>query len=200
MGPEGPDWAMPPQFAAGISQGFRNYLKPLRMIDKYHFDSNRTRMPEIYFEVRLGGQDPSTHKFPDDNANFWVAHRQSLLASNLGNDMPAQPMAGEAVAPPGGNVPLVPIWGGEGKIKTIQMTPQHLIPRNQEVSRPSDLAQALARSYERYFISSPGAESAEVVRYNRTPIPPNVLNMGKPPPEMLETFAASFGKEEKKQP
>jgi hypothetical protein len=198
------EMAIPPRFAQGLGEVLGpNYLKPIKMLQNYHFVSNQTKLPEVYFEVKLADEtnrDAATPKFPDEHANFWVRHRHSLLARGLGGDMPFQPMEGEAVGAPGQSVPDAIVWSWDGKIKTIESVPQHLVPRNRDVLRPSELARVLARSYARYLCSSTGTASAEVVRYSRYPIPHNVLFMGKPPPDMLEPVIASFGKEQKKKP
>jgi hypothetical protein len=198
------EMAMPPRFALGLGEVLApNYLKPIKMVQNYHFLSNQTKLPEVYFEAKLSNetnQEIATQKLPDEHANFWVRHRYSLLARGLGGDMPFQPMEGEAVGAPGQSVPDATVWSWEGKIKTIESLPQHLVPRNRDVLRPSELARVLAKSYARYLSSSTGAVSVEVIRYSRYPIPHNVLFMGKPPPDMLEPVVASFGKEQAKKP
>src|SRR5437773_746728 len=84
--------AEPPEFTKGISSTLlSSYLEPLHLTHNYHFDSNRPESSYVFFEVRLHDADGKlvkSLKFPDAEANFWVQHRQSLLAQALGNDQP----------------------------------------------------------------------------------------------------------------
>lgn len=81
-----------PKFATIISaKTGEYYLHPLGMSHTYHFESNKVAEPAVKFEVILkdkNGQALQTLKFPEDDVNFWVHHRQQLLATGLGNDIP----------------------------------------------------------------------------------------------------------------
>lgn len=110
----GSDMAVGPQFAAAVNQvSADNYLKPLGMTHNYHFSSNRMDIPWVYFEVKLwddAGREINTVRFPEEDANFWVRHRQRLLARNLGDDQPIQPSGPERVASPDQEVRKVHYW------------------------------------------------------------------------------------------
>src|SRR5262245_53919285 len=59
------------------------YLRLLHLDHDFHFQSNHVDNSAVYFEARLRdktGQEIGTLKFPQDKANFWVRHRQALLA------------------------------------------------------------------------------------------------------------------------
>src|SRR5215471_1430396 len=100
----GPMQVPGPPFAVDVNQvTSRYYLRPLHMDNDYHFIANVPSLPSVYFEVRLKdktGAVQNTLKFPDDNANAWVRHRQKVLAQWLGFDVPVQPLQGEQVLPP----------------------------------------------------------------------------------------------------
>ena len=79
-------------------------------------------MPNAFFEVHLKdeqGQVLTTLKFPDDNANFWVRHRQNLLARALADDQQVEASGGERVAAPGHKAPSLFIWelGGPRRLR-----------------------------------------------------------------------------------
>jgi hypothetical protein len=197
--PEGMSPFPPPQFAQGLLSIFgglgEGYLRVVRMTNSYNFSTNRPGASEAIIEAQLKIKDTGelkTVKLPDPNANFWVRHRQSLLAAGLRDDMPVPPPQGEAVAAPGGQVRMIPIWSGEGGMLKIVPTPEHLIPRGPQVMRPGDWARLLARSYGRYLCRSQSAISTDIVRRWRNPIPPPPLLMGQDIPP-LEEFAADFG-------
>src|SRR5205823_3602777 len=100
---EGSGMATPPQFAFSIDKITRPYLQLVKMTHNYHFATNRPGLPGASFEVRLkdeSGQELAMVRFPDAGANFWVHHRQSLLAQGLADDQPVQPPTGEVIAAP----------------------------------------------------------------------------------------------------
>jgi hypothetical protein len=192
----------PPQFAQGLMSMFgelgRHYLNVLRMSNTYDFPTNRLGAPVAIVEARLRSKDTGemkTVRLPDPNANFWVRHRQSILAGGLRDDTSVQPPQGEGVAAPGGQVRVIPIWApGEEGLWKIVPTPEHLIPRDRPVERPGDWSRLLARSYGRYLCRSESAASADIIRRWRFAIPPNVLFMGQDiPPQAVEEFANDFG-------
>src|SRR5262245_32114801 len=92
----GRSMSLEPQFAGAINGlTTRYYLQPLGMTHNYHFVANHTAAPDVYFEVRLSdksGRTLKTVRFPERDANFWVRHRQHLLAQRLADDQPYQPI------------------------------------------------------------------------------------------------------------
>lgn len=198
--PDGSNMAPPPQFAAQLHEAATPYLKLVRMTDNYHFATNRPGMAGVYFEVRLKdetGKLLATQTFPDENANFWVRHRQTLLAQWLSLDEPVQPPQGEVIAAPGQQVQTVELWDtgpppGSRNWK-IKKVPQHLVPRDQPLFKPTEWALVLARSYARYLCRTSGAASAELIRHTRQSIPPSVMSMPQAPAEMFDERTADFG-------
>jgi hypothetical protein len=202
-GPDGgANLSPPPQFAQGLMSIFGGlggrYLNSLRMTSSYHFLTNRPGLPDVYIEARLKEKDngqSKTMKLPDPNSNFWVQHRQSILAAGLRDDVPVQPPQGEGVAAPGRQVRTVLIWEpGEGGVLKIVPTQEHLIPRDRPVWRPGDWPRLLARSYGRYLCRSQNAASADIIRHWRNAIPPSISSMGPEiPQQALEEYTADFG-------
>lgn len=196
--PYGRDYAPPPQFTMALDEFFRaNYLRPLKMTHNYHFQTNQAEAPAGWFEVRLKdetGAPLKTVRIPEENANPWVRHRQALLAFNLLQDEPLPPQAGERLPAPGQTVRMMPIWDvGMDGVRRISPVPEHLVPRDRPVFRPSELSLTLAKSYARYLCRLHGAASAELVRHRREPIPPMVLFQLDLPPGANEELVASFG-------
>jgi hypothetical protein len=205
----------PPYFAHAAAGLATVHGKCLRVAHSYHLASDGpSALPGIEFEVRLRnaqGEVTRTLRLPDPAANPWVRHREALLASLLGPDLPAEPPGGEVLAPPGGQVPTETIWAMPGEdlsgtgappplaapdakpVLALRSVPKHLVPRNRPVWKPSAFAEVLARSYARYCCQAYGAASAEVVRHSRNPVPPVVLFGGQLPPQAFEEIVASFG-------
>jgi hypothetical protein len=173
-----------PRFAEVVSRfTTRNYLRPLHMSNDYHFVSNVTGMPSIFFEVNLKDQTGKvfkTLKFPDEKANPLVRHRQRLLAEGLGNDLPVQQPPGEQVLPPGKSYPTVQVWlntAGDPAMRLQEVSILKL-PRDRQVARPADWAVLLAHAYCRYLCREHGAASAEIVRHSRNALMPDILFVG----------------------
>jgi hypothetical protein len=187
----------PPQFAQGLNSAFGSqYLNSLHMANNYHFVTNRPTLPEPRLEIQVKsnqGGESKTIRLPDPDANFWVRHRQSILAAGLGNDIPVPPPQGEQLAAPGKQVRMVSIWEQSERGLKIRPTPEHLVPRDRPVIRPSELALLLARAYGRYVCRTQNASSAVVFRHWRDPIPPGVLSMPDLPQQLTEEFIADFG-------
>jgi hypothetical protein len=195
----GPSMATPPAFAQALSDvTTRYYLMPLKMTHNYHFAANRTGNVAAYVEVRLKDADGKlldTVKFPDDQANPWVRHRQSLLAQGLTDDLPVQPPQGEYIPPPGQEVPKVLLWdGGSTPGSTLHLEEKSilLIPRDRPVARPSPWMLVLARSYGRYLRRTHGAASAEMVRVSRESTMP-MLMFEERLPANFDTLVSDFG-------
>jgi hypothetical protein len=178
---EGPTMFTPPQFAFSLNNvATPGYLEWLKLTHSYHFPSNRPRVTEAFLEFRLKnakGEEIATVTLPDPKANAWVRFRQGLLAKALCDDQPYVASTSETIAAPNQQALTVPIWDGDQKKLTLKRMPEHLLPRNQAVYRPSDWNMVLARSFERYLCRSQGAKSAEIIRHSREPIPPMVLFM-----------------------
>ena len=196
--------AEPPEFTKGISSTLlSSYLEPLHLTHNYHFDSNRPETSFVYFEVKLRDADGKllkSLKFPDADANYWVRHRQSLLAQSLGNDQPYQPP--QSVRIPS---PTVRVWYSEqprqeSKLEEkLERDLQELRSKqNIEVFfQPSDYSLLLAKSYARYLCRTYGAAKAEIIRHSREAIlPAIVLPMITEQPlfeRTFNSFVANFG-------
>jgi hypothetical protein len=211
---QGPQQADAPAFAHAASGLATAHAEYLRVAHSYHFVSNRPDIPSVEFDVRLRndkGEVTETLHFPDAQANPWVRHRQGLLASALAFDFPVE-RPGSDVIFPAGQAPTVDIWALKGEdlspqpglpppppamdakvLRELRTVPQHRVPRNREVMRPSELSLILARSYARYLCRTHGAASAEIVRHVRDPIPPAPLYGQEAPPMAFDEFVASFG-------
>jgi hypothetical protein len=197
---EGADFARPPQFAQGISAALTpTYLKAIKMDQDYHFVTNNPRLPDVRIETRVREQTDQAVKvvvWPDEKANFWVRHRQSLLAQALGGDMPYN-LEGERAPPEGKDAPRVTIWKQEkdGSMKLDEEREHEIrdLMRSGPVIRPSDLSRILARSYSRFLSRLFPEASAEVIRRSRNSVSPTAFSMGGPPPQAFEDMVANFG-------
>jgi hypothetical protein len=195
--PLGSDRADPPAFATQISDfTTQYYLQPLQLAANYHFESNRTDYDTVYFEALLrdsNGKVFQTIRFPQSMANFWVSNRQVLLAQNLGADDPVEPPRSEIIPAPGQRMPTVFIWSDlEDGVRKLQEVPQHRIPRDRPVFRPTESAMGLARSYARHLCREYGAASVELIRHSRTRLFP-IYMLNDPPPGAFDELICSFG-------
>ncbi len=196
--PFGMSMALAPQFAqSAYNVATPAYLRWIKMTHNYHFPSNRPGAPGVYFEVRLkdeSGKVLETLKFPDTQANAFVRHREVLLARQLADDSPMPPRQGELVPSPGAKARKIAIWqmAGPGKLQ-LNAVPEHAVPRDQPVFRPSDWSMLLARSYVRYLCRSHGAAKAELIRHSKDPVPPIVLYLGDVPPGASEELVSNYG-------
>jgi hypothetical protein len=199
--PFGSSLAEGPAFAEGIGRVAARYLGPLKLAHNFHFTGNRPAAPGVYFEVRLrdaAGKHLRTVRVPEEGANFWVRHRQVLLAQALVDDQPVQPRAGELVAAPNKAVESVPIWDLDGERKLrLRPVAEHLIPRDRPVARPSGWSVVLARSYVRYLCRQNGAAGGELVRHTREAVLPAVMFDDDTPAGAFEELVANFGEEPK---
>ena len=195
----GTSTATGPQFARAVSDVTTPYyLGPLKLTHNYHFAGNRPAAPSVYVEARLKdaeGRTLRTLRLPDEGANLWVRHRQALLAQWLTDDQPVQPKLGEAIPAPNQAAPTVSIWdgAGPGRPLALRAVPEHLVPRDRPVFRPSDWSLLLARSYARHLCREHGAASAELVRHTREAILPAVLFLPEPPADALDELISNFG-------
>lgn len=173
-------FATPPQFAHTLYELWpADYLRLVGLASSYHFDSNRPAVPVAWFEARLLDRDDRqvvSFTMPNEQENWYVRHRQSLLARALADDRPLPPLQGERIAPPNRWVAKIPIWEVDGTAGLkLSRVPEHLIPRDRPVFRPSDRSLVLAHAYARHLCRTHGAASVELIRYTEPPIPPAVL-------------------------
>src|SRR5262245_9651803 len=199
--------AEPPEFSKSVRNTLLSaYLEPLHLTHNYHFDTNRPETPFVYFEVKLRDADGKllkSLKFPDADANFWVRHRQNLLAQSLGNDQPYQPPQSVRLG-----APKVRVWYSEQPRQESRLEEkeerdlQEMRARqNIEVFfQPSDYSLLLAKSYARYLCRTYGAAKAEIVRHSREAILP-VIVLPAATEALFErtstfnTFVANFGEQ-----
>ena len=191
----------PPQFARVINEPTaKHYLRPLHMANNYHFASNRNDFSVVKLEILLRDRDGSlirTIRVPDQEANFWVRQRQTLLAQGLGDDQPVQPPPGESIPAPGQKVKTVIIWDSADNDRTLRLkeVPEHLIPRDRPVYSPTEWSQVLARAYSRYLCRQYGAATAEVIRHSREPILPVFMFSPEARQGAFEELVCSFGEQ-----
>jgi hypothetical protein len=194
--------ATAPQFARAINEiAGPYYLKWLKMADNYHFPSNRPLVPGVFVEIRLkdaSGMTKTTVTLPSARANGWVRYRQQLFLQGLlqetSIDQPIQPPAGEAVAAPGRQLQMIPIWNPpEGGVVTMRNVPEHLIPRDRPVWGPTELSLVLARSLSRHLCRIHDATSAEFLRHSRLAYHPAFWLMDEPPTGASDELIANYG-------
>jgi len=187
-----------PMFAAKVNNALAPwYLQPLRMTHNYHFMSNRCTMPEVFFEARIKDDKGNviTRRFPDPDANWWIRHRQGLLAMGLGDDIPVQTPRSEVIPAPGQKMPTLMIWTpvqGENHLR-LQPVEQHLVPKDRPVFRPSPWTLLLAHTYARYLGREYGAASVELIRHSKDQVLPAVMFLPEPPPDTYNELVCSFG-------
>lgn len=197
--PFGSSLALAPEFAGRTNNVARHYLNPLHLTHNYHFASNQPALPSIYFEARLKdaqGNVVKTLKFPEEGENFWVRHRESLLAQGLGNDQPFQRPPGTELLPaPGQKMPTITIWEVTPGSPTLQLQEQpiHLVTRDRPVYRPTEWSLVLARSYMRYLCREHHAAAVELLRHSRNPIMPETLLLNEPPPGTFNELVCTYG-------
>jgi hypothetical protein len=189
-----------PLFAQSITNSFTYpyYLRPLRLTHNYHFQTNRVDTPAIYFEVKLrdaSGEVFKTLKFPDEKANFWVRHRQGILAQGLGGDQPVQPRGPTMIAAPAKQGRKIEFWDmTEGGVLKLKEVAEHELPPDRTMFRPAEASKVLAKAYMRHLCRDTGAAAVELIRYSREAIMPVVLLMPQPPTqESLSILKSHFG-------
>ena len=192
--PMGPSMALGPQFVKPFNDAtLPGYLQPLRMTHNYHFETNQLAQPGVFFEVHLkdkNGQRFKTVKFPDEKSNYWVRHRQQLMAQGLAQDQLVPPPQGEVVSAPNKRVELA-IWEpGENEMR-LKKVAHHLVPRDRPVMTASEWSLVLAKAYARYQCRVHNAASAEVVRHTREAWQPGYLFIPTIPPN--DELVCNFG-------
>jgi hypothetical protein len=186
MPPEGAAPMPPPEFAAVVNSWTGvYYLQALRLTHNYHFATNNTNSTGITLEARLTDRDGHqvTVPLPDDGANFWVRHRESLLAGSLGNDVPYIPQGAPKVVKIGEKAPSVLVWDRpEGETKeTLKEVEEHQLSRVRPTMRPNPVALLLANAYARYLCRQYGAANVQLVRYYQERIPPVFMDPQQQP-------------------
>jgi hypothetical protein len=194
--PDGPMPMGPPVFAFTVDNWTGPYyLSAIKLAHDYHFMTNRTGGREIYLEARLTDRDGKqvTIKLPEDGANFWVRHRQSLLAAAFGEDMPYIPQGAPKVVKIGEKAPSALVWvrpDGETK-ETLDDVKEQDLSRVRPTMRPNSLTLLLANAYARYLCRQYGATSVQLVRYYQERIPPDVMNPQMQPMQEFFTKQSS---------
>src|SRR5262245_14508170 len=200
----GPDTAVGPLFTERPNEVLdRYYLEPIKMPSDYHFATNRPEVTAVFFEVHLRNKEGKLINkltVPDPQANYWVRHRQALLALRLvEGDREVPPPRGEVIADTKQKEPMISGWEPITDERTaevprfrLQTVPEHLIKRDRPVYRPSELSIVLARSYLRYLCRKHGAASAELVRHSRLPILAGVVLINPLPPDTLADMIATY--------
>jgi hypothetical protein len=204
--PQGPNTAPPPAFAMELHEGLPEwYLRaiqwPSSATHNYHFPTNRPGQPALSFEVRLkdaNGQELATVTIPDKKANFWVRHRQTLLANALGLDVPVERPQMERIPAPGKRANTVALWEPDGPNRLkLKDEDENLIieklQRQQGMMRPSEVTMLFLHSYVRYLCRTHGAASAEVIRHHQDPIPSVVLFDDNVPEDAFKEVLSNFG-------
>jgi hypothetical protein len=174
--------APPPPFAQKVNEITQNYyLKHLKLVHNYHFNSNRPVVPGVKFEVKLydeQGTEVKTLTFPDPRANSWEKHRQTLMARHLAEDRTLVLPEGELLRTPDGSYPPQAYWQPDRiQRDQIRLTSKPLdqVPRTvlgeMPTMRPSWWSMVLSRSYVRYLRHKHGAASGTLVRITRDPLP-----------------------------
>jgi hypothetical protein len=206
LSPRSGPWVLPPPYFSGVADGpkfteaasrviFKNYLHPLRSTHDYHFLTNNTLVAGVKFEVRLlndKGEMMRTLTFPDTAANFWVRHRQQLLAQGLIQDFPVQRVSEQSL-PKGQRQPRLQVWEtGPDQVRKLVFISQTQIDPSRHPGRPSEWTQLLVRSYLRHLCREHSAARAELIRIMREPVMVEWM-FGTPPAGAFEEIVSSFG-------
>jgi hypothetical protein len=200
--PFGQSLAVGPAFALPVGNAAtRYYLKPLKLTHNYRFLRNRPGMPGVFFEVRLKnaeGELIRTVRCPDPEAPFWIRHRQSILAQALADDQPVQARAGEVIPAPNQAARTVDFLDHlDAHTLTLKTVPEHLVPRDHPVYRPSDWSLIVARSYLRHLCRQHDAASAELIRHTREAVLPAMLFVDNPPADTFQELITHFAEVKK---
>jgi hypothetical protein len=200
-GPMGSMPSFPPQFAIDLDRVTAFYRQALKLTHNYHFRTNRPVAAVAQFEIRLldeAGQQIGAQRYPDNNANPWVRHRQALLAHWLTDDEPVAPPMGESIPAPTRAMPMTMVWEPDGTRKLrLQTIPEHLVARDRPVERPSTWQMLVVRSYARHACRTSGAASAQIVRYSRFPVPPAAVFTPNVPASNFDELVSDYGVMEK---
>jgi hypothetical protein len=195
--PMGASQTLGPPFATQIAEfTTRKYLKPIGLTHNYHFLDNRPDSPDVVLHLRLKDDDGNTTQevqIPSGNENPWLRYRHTMLAQGLAGDEPVEAPRGEVIPAPGQQMRKIPIWESTGPTTLkLRAVPQHLIPKDQPVSRPSTWSLVLAHSYQRYLARHYGASSVELVRHSRQAIMPAILLLPETPRGTFDTLISTY--------
>ncbi len=187
-----------PFFAVQLNDLFYpRYLQPLRLTHNYHFMGDHPLVSAVYFEAKVKDADGvvrKTVKFPQETSNLWLQHRYRLLALGLGNDQTVQPPRGEVIPAPGQHMQKIKIWDNtDPALWKLKDVPEHLIPKDHPVARPSEWSLVLAQSYRRFLLKKYNAAAVELVRHSKDQVMPGYMFMPEAPPGTFDELVCSFG-------
>jgi hypothetical protein len=199
--PFGRSQATPPKFAEDVTDFLRPwYHRLLSLGYDYHFSKNDPEEQGVYLEAVLkdkSGTEVDRLTFPDPNENIWVQHRQQLLVLGLGDDVPVRVPRGEVIPGETKKGATVTIWDApEGeRIQRKTTMSVLLVPRRDDLYRPSDRSVRLAESYARYLCRKHGVPTVELIRHHRNAVMPESLapRMLNELPDAWEDVLSSFG-------
>ncbi|MFN4260302.1 MAG: hypothetical protein ACK4RK_13480 [Gemmataceae bacterium] len=192
----------PPQFALAINQRTAPYyLDPLRLAYNFHYMSNNPTMLGARLEMRLldeTGKQVAVVRLPDENVNFWVRHRQRLLAEKLATmDVPPFQLTQEKVYPDDSKPPEVHFWDEQSNFNMALVSrPENLAPRDRPLSHPSSMAMLMVNSFARHLCrkyKDQGVVRVKLIRQTQSPIPPQVLWDQSIPSMVFDTQNWNFG-------
>jgi hypothetical protein len=199
---EGADMAIPPQLAAMAHEKLAlPYLRAIKQTHNYHFRTNRVGNPEAFLEIQLQEKDGSpgkTLRFPDPKAPSAVRQRQASLVRWFIDDQPVQPKDGESVRAPGAKVPEITIWEQVPNDRKLNLTkiPEHEARdymKTGPLFKPTPWSLLVLRSLTRHLVITHDADSADIVRHSKEPIPPRILTERENPPDM-EVLLSNYGR------
>lgn len=178
--------------------GFRPFHLYLRGLQMTNLVSNEQQPNAVYLSVELrdhAGKTFKTVKLPDDRANLWVRHRQSILVRGLSEDQPLPPPSTEKIPAVGAERTMIEFWEmTEPGVLRISKKPQNQVPANMPVHRPSEAAKILTETYLRHLCREYDAASAELVRHHRMkPMVARWILPGDPPPDEMMEIKSYFG-------
>jgi hypothetical protein len=162
-----------------------NYLRLLHMDHDYHFQANHMDLPAVILEARLLDKDKkeiATLTFPQKKANFWVQHRQALLAQALGDDRPVEGSRGNPIAAPGQEPKMVEVWEPlkpNSPHAILKKKANITISATEELNGPSARVSLLEKAYVRYLGRTHKAAYVELVRHWRNPVLPEMVFTNK---------------------
>ncbi len=209
----GGDFQLGPPFAQAINPVTRDaYLGPLRLLNNYHFMSNRVVGDEAYFQIHFkdaSGKTQKTLKFPDENANYFIRHRHKILALGLTQDREMSPLGAERIravkkqaAKTDPAAQLTIYWTledpkkADNKFKLVRADSDE-VPRGQALSTASDWAYIAAQSYVRHVLRETGEQdkwaSVELTRHVRRQLPPLLITMKDTQINFFGETVSNFG-------
>ncbi len=184
--------ALGPPFATTVNQVTANYyLRPLQMTHNYHFLSNRAGEPGVRFEAKIRDEDGNvieTVEIPDQRANFWVWHRQKLLAQGIYQDQMVQRSGTEKIEAPDKKASFTKYYWNpskDGGPMTLLARSSAGNPPEEVQLRPTAWSLVLAKSYMRYLRDKYDAKSVDLYRHTRQGIRPELMLTSKQQAEQI---------------